>query len=275
MTLIRQGSGVRGLPSWQECNEVGAPSRMGDASSRAYVTRQSFQTPLLGDVAERGRSGFGGMTVLLIQQGVKAPCRLAVPVGECAGEELMLGLAWDGEHVLIGGDADTGKSVMAGRIAEAARGRGWPVTVLDGHREPVPDPLPGGVLDVMQAIAEGATGEPSVVVIDHVVVAETRELAALMAAPGVHVVLVTRPSLEAAPVQWIPDDPDAGWPMRLLRFGHRIWMGPSIAGLDVPRFLQVPETLGLMRRAVGAVPGSGVYAAAGLGPTRFAALPLR
>ncbi|MGA5442279.1 hypothetical protein ACPCKW_22555 [Streptomyces griseoincarnatus] len=215
------------------------------------------------------------MTVLLIQQSVKAPSRLVVPVGDCAGEELMLGLAWDGEHVLISGEAETGKTVMAGRIAAAAKGRGWPVTVLDGHREPVPDPLPGGVLDVMQAIADGATGEPCVVVIDHAVVGGTRELAALMAAPGVHVVLVTRSSLEAVPVQWIPDDPEAGWPMRLLRFGHRIWMGPSIAGLDVPRLLQVPETLGLMRRAAGAAPGNGVYAAAGLGPTRFAALPLR
>ncbi|KUN58861.1 hypothetical protein AQJ46_42060 [Streptomyces canus] len=214
------------------------------------------------------------MTVLLTQQETKAPTRLAVPVGTSAGEEMTLGLAWDGEHVLISGGAGTGKTVIAGRVAAAARASGWPVTVLDGLREPVPDALPGGILDVMQAIADGATGEPCVVVVDHAEVTAARELAALMSAPGAHVVLVTHPSTEAAPAQWIPDDPDAGWPMRLLRFGHRIWMGPGRVGLDVPRFLQVPETLGLMRRAAGSVAGSGVYASAGLGPTRFAPLPL-
>ncbi|MBC7271493.1 hypothetical protein OOK44_35575 [Streptomyces cellulosae] len=217
---------------------------------------------------------YGGVAVLLKKYEAKAPSRLVLPVGVCAGEELMLGLAWDGEHVLISGEAGTGKTVMAGRFAAAARRYGWSATVLDGRCETVPDPLPGGILDVMQAIADGAAGEPCVVVIDHAAVAGTRELAALMAAPGVHVVLVTHPSPEAVPVQWIPDDPDAGWPMRLLRFGHRMWLGPGRAGLDVPRFLQVPETLGLLRRAAGVEPGSGVYASAGLGPTRFAALPL-
>ncbi|MEU0343778.1 ATP-binding protein [Streptomyces bobili] len=214
------------------------------------------------------------MTVLLTQHEAKAPSRLAIPVGDSAGEELMVGLAWEGEHVLISGGAGTGKTVIAGRVTAAARASGWPVTVLDALRETVPDALPGGILDVMQAIADGATGEPCVVVVDHTEVAAARELAALMSAPGVHVVLVTHPSTEAAPAQWIPDDPDAGWPMRLLRFGHRIWMGPGRAGLDVPRFLQVPETLGLMRRAAGSAAGSGVYASAGLGPTRFAPLPL-
>lgn len=216
----------------------------------------------------------GGMTVLLTPHEAKAPYRLAIPVGDSAGEELMLGLARDGEHVLISGGAGTGKTAMAGRVATVARASGWPVTVLDGLRETVPDALPGGILDVMQAIADGATGEPCVVVVDHAEVDAARELVALMSAPGVHVVLVTHPSTDVAPAQWIPDDPDAGWPMRLLRFGHRIWMGPVRAGLDVPRFLQVPETLGLMRRAAGSVAGSGVYASAGLGPIRFAPLPL-
>ncbi|WP_143666554.1 AAA family ATPase [Streptomyces reticuliscabiei] len=214
------------------------------------------------------------MAVLFTQLEAKVPSRLVVPVGDSAGEELMVGLAWDGEHVLISGGAGTGKTVIAGRVAAVARASGWPVTVLDGLRETVPDALPGGILDVMQAIADGATGEPCVVVVDHAEVTAARELAALMSAPGVHVVLVTHPSTEAVPAQWIPDDPDAGWPMRLLRFGHRIWMGPGRAGLDVPRFLQVPETLGLMRRATGSAAGSGVYASAGLGPTRFAPLPL-
>lgn len=216
----------------------------------------------------------GGLTMFPTQHEAKAPSRLAIPVGASAGEELILGLAWDGEHVLISGGVATGKSVIADRVAAEARASGWPVTVLDGRREPVPDVLPGGILDVMQAIADGATGEPCLVVVDHVSVGARRELAALMGAPGVHVVLVTHPRAAASPVQWIPDDPDAGWPMRVLRFGHRIWMGPGGAGLDVPRFLQVPETLGLVRRAAGSAPGSGVYATAGLGPTRFAPLPM-
>lgn len=60
---------------------------------------------------------------------------------------------------LISGGAGTGKTVIAGRVAAAARASGWPVTVLDGLRETVPDALSGGILDVIRRTrAEGRRG---------------------------------------------------------------------------------------------------------------------